>query len=76
MCRSNCLKFPSELFDLGSLPLVEVPLLSENNGFGLHVWKSCKEGWIWLKDFQYMYEYGTWKPVEVILRRGVEGEGE
>jgi hypothetical protein len=29
-----------------------------------------------LRYFLYMYEYGTLKPVEVILRRGVGEEGD
>jgi hypothetical protein len=34
-----------------------------------------KKRQLWLKYFPYMYEYGTSKPVQVILRRGEE-EGE
>jgi hypothetical protein len=29
-----------------------------------------KDGELWLRYFLYMYEYGTLKPVKVILRRG------
>jgi hypothetical protein len=38
--------------------------------------EKSKGGWIWLRYFLYMYEYGTLKPTEVILRRGMEWEGE
>jgi hypothetical protein len=31
-----------------------------------------KREWIWLMDFLHMCEYGTLKPVEVILRRRME----
>jgi hypothetical protein len=31
---------------------------------------------MWLRNFIYMYEYGTLKLVRVILRRGVGEEGE
>jgi hypothetical protein len=35
-----------------------------------------KGGQIWLRYFAYKYEYGTLKPMEIILRRGVGEEGE
>jgi hypothetical protein len=38
---------------------------------GGRVNKEGEGGGIWLSYFLYMYEYGTLKPVKVILRRGV-----
>jgi hypothetical protein len=38
--------------------------------------EEIKEGWIWLMYFIYLYENRTMKPVEIILSRREEDEGE